>query len=147
MLRNASRAVDANLLNGIGGKLEQGEDFLHAAIRETAEETGYTVSEADCKLRAVVNLEGGYPEDWVMCFFMISVPTQQIPHGSHTPEGELMWLAADQVLHTGYEVVDDLHYCWEDLVAYPGVLFLGLQLNDSEKITHYAASKLPESTK
>lgn len=106
---------DAGRLNGIGGKLETGEDFLSAALRETYEETGFVVEPEHARLRAVVNMTGGYPEDWVMCFFTLDVPTRTIPNGMENDEGQLLWLQRDAVLTSDYELVDDLHYCWEHL--------------------------------
>ena len=78
--RTGKVGVDKNRLNGIGGKLEPGENFLSSAIRETEEETGYIVRAKDVKFSGLINLHGGYPQDWVMCFFKINVNSKKIPH-------------------------------------------------------------------
>lgn len=135
--------TDANRLNGVGGKLETGEDFLAAAIRETEEETGYEVEAQDCKLAGVVNLEGGYSEDWVMCFFVIAVPTKEIPIGNWNAEGELIWLHKDSVLDSKYELVDDLNYLWPKIAGQRKVFFASSIVNQQEKIEKISISELP----
>lgn len=131
-------SVDFGRLNGIGGKVEPGETFVACAIRETLEETGYEVPQENCQLRAVVNLSGGYAQDWMMCFFSMTVETKNVPLGMENPEGNLLWLPASQVLTSGYELVDDLQYIWTDLVEDSRVLFFAAQLNKQEKITQHS---------
>lgn len=92
----------------------------------------------DCQLRAVVNLSGGYQHDWMMCFFVIEVDSHEAPSGLENPEGELLWLPADQVLTAGYELVDDLHYLWQDIVEYSGTIFFAAQIDEHEKITQHS---------
>jgi 8-oxo-dGTP diphosphatase len=135
--------TDANRLNGIGGKLEKGENFLQAAIRETAEETGYLVVEKDCYLAGVVSLEGGYAQDWDICFFVISVDSKDIPLGSSNAEGELLWLHKDSVLNSDYELVDDLHYLWQKIIARSSVFFAGTILDENEKVAKISISEIP----
>lgn len=135
--------TDANRLNGIGGKLEHGENFLAAAIRETKEETGYLVSESDCQLVGIVSLEGGYAEDWVMNFFVITVANKNIPLGLENAEGDLMWLHKDSVLNSNFELVDDLHYLWQKIENPTGIFFAGTIVNEQEKIESISVSELP----
>jgi len=114
--RSMNRNVDAGRLNGIGGKLEKGENFLDAAIRETKEETGYEVTVKDIRFSGIIKLHGGYPDDWVMCFFKIQVHDKNIPLGNKVPDGELIWMHKDEVLSSKYELVDDLNYCWKHII-------------------------------
>lgn len=140
--RAADKKVDAGRLNGIGGKLEPGEDYLSCAIRETLEETGYSVQPEDCRLAGVMKLEGGYAEDWVMCFFAICVPDKKIPVGLNTDEGEFMWIHKDKVLTNEIEAVDDLQYVWEDVLQGDKQFFMTAQLNNKEKIDRYSLQKI-----
>lgn len=136
--RANDKKVDAGRLNGIGGKTEPGEDYLSCAIRETMEETGFQVSPSDCQLIGVVKLEGGYEEDWVMCFFEIEVETDQIPVGWQTDEGDFMWLTPRQALESGYELVDDLNYSLPLFEERKFPFFMTAVLNDQEKIIDHA---------
>ncbi len=135
--RAMDKSVDAGRLNGIGGKTETGEDYLTCAIRETEEETGYVVSADDCRLAGVVKLEGGYEDDWVMCFFVIEVDTKEIPKGFFTDEGEFMWIHKGDLLAMDDEMVDDLQYSWQLIVGGKKPFFMTAVLNDDEKIVKY----------
>jgi 8-oxo-dGTP pyrophosphatase MutT (NUDIX family) len=139
MHRTGNVSVDNNKLNGIGGKLEEGENYLHAAIRETKEETGYMVHESDITFSGLIKLHGGYPDDWVMCFFKANVSTKEIPHGNSMREGELLWLHKDNVLNSGYELVDDLHYVWEYIV-HNKVFFATTEVGEDEKVKKISIS-------
>lgn len=142
MKRSSEKEIDPGRLNGIGGRLEPGEDYLSAAIRETAEETGYVVIESQIQFCGLMKLVGGYEEDWVVAFFKIAVPDKTIPHGTHTPDGELMWLPADSVLGSGFELVDDLHYCFEDVVKGADQFFLTVRVNEQHKIVEHSMRRL-----
>lgn len=135
-------SVDANRLNGIGGKLESQENYLDAAIRETKEETGYIVDPKQCRLSGIVTLENGYPEDWVMCFFVIEVPTKEIPNGLENDEGTLIWMHKDEVLNSKYELVDDLNFCWNDICNQDKIFFAAPKLNSDEKIIEWKSTDL-----
>jgi 8-oxo-dGTP pyrophosphatase MutT (NUDIX family) len=137
--RNKSKRIDPGRLNGIGGRLESGENFLEAAIRETKEESGYIVTTKDIKLAGVVTLQGGYEVDWMMCFFKIQVPTKKLNLNPKTEDGELIWLPKDDVLGADFELVDDINYCFDEIVAGKGVFFLTAKLNDDQLV--YESSK------
>ena len=142
--RSLKKRIDPGRLNGVGGRLEPGENYLDAAIRETEEETGYRVSIEDVSLAGVVKLEGGYPEDWVMCFFKIKVPHMNLPiEGDPNDEGEPVWLHKDKILGSEYDLVDDLNYCMQDIINGKEVFFITAQLDKNQKITVANVSKLP----
>ncbi len=143
--RRADASIDPDKYNGVGGKLESGEDYLSAAIRETAEETGFIVAAADCRLTHVVRLTGGYKDDWIMCFFAIEVPTQTVPHGMQTPDGTLQWLTPEQILSGEYALVDDLNYLFPDVVAQKPVQFVAMEADDSYSITIQSKCSITES--
>lgn len=140
--RGPHKRIDPNRLNGIGGRVEPGEDFLTAAIRETKEETGYVVTAGNIRLAGVVTLEGGYSENWIMCFFTIRVPHMRIPKGKTDDDGKLIWLQKDRVLDSEYELVDDLNYCFQDIALGKRIFFLNAQLNEKEKITNVSIGRL-----
>lgn len=140
--RNKGKKIDPGKLNGIGGRVEPGENYLDAAIRETEEETGYKVNVEDIQLAGVVRLEGGYEEDWVICFFKIKVHSKNIPMGNKTDDGELLWIHKDKVLDTEYELVDDINYCMKDIIVGSQTLFMNVQLNEEQKVTKVSISKL-----
>ncbi|MFZ5376847.1 MAG: NUDIX domain-containing protein [Patescibacteria group bacterium] len=143
--RSNDRWVDGGKLNGIGGKLESGENYLHAAIRETQEETGYVVEEKDIELAGVVRLEEGYPDDWVMVFFKIKVADKNVPFGMTNSEGELLWLHKDKVLNSGYELVDDLNYIFNDIASGKIPFFMSAKVNDRLKIESWTINRLGQS--
>ncbi|MFA6909227.1 MAG: NUDIX domain-containing protein [Patescibacteria group bacterium] len=144
--RNPNKWIDASKLNSIGGRVEPGENFLDAAIRETEEETGIRISPDQMQFAGLVKLEGGYDEDWVMCFFSVEVKTKNIPHGTTTPDGILVWLHKDRVLDSDYEVIDDLNYCFKDIVA-GNVFFLTAKVNDQHNVYDVSLSRLFENKK
>lgn len=141
--RGTHKRIDPGRLNGIGGKLEPGEDYLTAAIRETEEETGYKVLPSDLELATIGKLEGGYEEDWVMAYFKIKVSSQEIPLGLTIDDGEFLWIHKDKVLESKYELVDDLHYVFKDVIAGKDIVFFTAQVNDQEKIEKINISRLP----
>ncbi|MDD2822860.1 MAG: NUDIX domain-containing protein [Candidatus Daviesbacteria bacterium] len=143
--RGKHKKLDPNRLNGVGGRVEPGENYLDAAIRETEEETGYKVSPENIKLAGIVKLEGGYSEDWVMCFFKIKITSKEIPLGENTDDGKLIWINKDKVLDSNFELVDDLNYCFKDLVEEKSLFFMTAKLNNDEKIQSVSISKIPIS--
>lgn len=142
ILRDSKRKIDGGKLNGIGGKVEKGEDYLSAAIRETKEETGLTVDKKDIQLSGVVRLHEGYQDDWTMCFFKIEVPTKEIPLGMEIPEGKLLWLHKDNVLKSEFVLVDDLYYTWDKITQGREIFFMDATVNNQEKITTFSITSL-----
>ena len=141
--RSQKKRIDANRLNGIGGRVEPDENYLDAVIRETKEETGYIVDPSNVRLAAVFKLEGGYKEDWVMCFFKTEVPTKNIPHELlETEDGKLIWLHKDKVLDSQYELVDDINYCFKDIIESKYIIFGNARVNEKEKIEKVSISRL-----
>jgi len=93
LLLHRRRSPNAGVWNGIGGKLEPGEDPYAACIREVREETGLAV--ADPHLRAVLVVTVQASGDvWILYVFAAPAPP-----GRPTPsdEGDLRWVAAGQI--------------------------------------------------
>lgn len=143
--RSKNAKIDAGKLNGIGGKLEPGENYLDAAIRETKEETGYEVALKDIEFVGIIKLHGGYPQDWIMCFFKIKISNKKIPHGTKIKEGKLLWMKKDKVLTSGYNLVDDLNYCFKEIIHNKGTFFITEEVGDDEKIKVMNISILPKT--
>ncbi|NTU46150.1 NUDIX domain-containing protein [Candidatus Roizmanbacteria bacterium] len=140
--RDATLAINPSQLNGVGGKLEPGEDYIGCAIRETAEETGYIISEKDIRFSGLIKFESKERENWVTCFFKIEVPSLEIPLGNSIPEGELLWLRKDDVLSSQYHLVDDINYIWHDIISGEKTFFINAQTEGDEYridslVTHY----------
>lgn len=135
--RGSHKRIDPNRLNGIGGRVDPGEDMLNTVIRETEEETGYKVTSNQIQFRGLLKLEGGYAEDWIVGIFMIEVKDKTIPIGNHTDDGELMWIHKDKVLDTKYELIDDLKYYFKQLIDSDDLLFMNAQMNEQEKVADF----------
>jgi len=140
--RSPDRDVDPNRLNGIGGKVEPGEDFVTAAIRETQEESGLQVNKQDLEFAGFTHLREGYPDDWLAAFFIVHLQQPNLPIDPHTREGDLIWIQQNEVLQTNYELVDDLHYIWPLILEKKLPFFLSAQVNDQEKIVDYSLKTL-----
>lgn len=143
LLRDKSKKIDAGRLNSIGGKVEPGENYLDAVIRETEEETGIIITPKDIKLAGILRLEGGYEQDWVACFFKTEVKTKKIPLGEDTKDGKLLWIHKDKVLHSEHELVDDLYHTFPDIISGKSIFFSNTTINSSEKVEKYSVSKIP----
>lgn len=141
--RNKNVSINPGQLNGIGGKLAFGEDYLSTVIRETREETGYQVSLKDIKFCGIIKFESKDREDWITCFFRIKVPNRNIPIGNKTKEGELIWLHKDKVLISNFDLVEDLYYIFKDIVLGKEIFFLNAQVTgDKYKIIKVTGKKL-----
>jgi 8-oxo-dGTP diphosphatase len=116
-----TKRIWANLYNGVGGHVEQGEDILSAARREVQEETGLDVP--DLKLRAVVNIDGGDSTTGILMFVFTGWSETREITASH--EGALHWVAAEAL--ADLPLVEDLSWLLPRLLALPetaGPLFL-----------------------
>ena len=140
--RDSNKRVDPGRLNGIGGRVESEENFLDAVIRETKEETGYKVNPKDIRFTGVVRLEGGYKEDWIVAMFKTVVSSKDVPHGMETKDGKLVWIHKDKVLDSDYELVDDLNYCFQEVIKGDSIFFMNGQVGDDERFTKVNISKL-----
>lgn len=80
----------ANLYNGIGGHVEQGEDVLSAAYRELHEETGIT--EVNLSLTAIITVDAGESTGIGLFVFRGSLDAGSPLELTPSPEGTLEWI-------------------------------------------------------
>jgi 8-oxo-dGTP diphosphatase len=99
MIHRNARPEDQHLgkYNGLGGKLEPGEDIAAGMRREIAEEAGIDVT--SMQLRGTLNWPGfgKNGEDWMGFIFLIDGFTGTPLRAN--PEGSLSWVEVD-ALHT-----------------------------------------------
>jgi len=81
--------------NGLGGKMEEGEDVLSCLKREIHEEAGLLCS--DVELRGTINWPGfgTSGEDWLGFIFLVH--RYQGEPGTSNEEGELHWKAISEL--------------------------------------------------
>jgi 8-oxo-dGTP pyrophosphatase MutT (NUDIX family) len=135
--------VDSGRLNGVGGKVEPGENYLQAVIRETQEETGYEIQTKDISFCGLARTRDGYAVDWLVAFFRVEVPNKKIPIGDQCREGKFLWLKPEEVFTQGIELVDDLHYLLEKVDENKEIFFAHIQLDEQEKVKEIKIDSLP----
>jgi len=98
----SSKKIWANLWNGSGGHVEQGEGILEAARRELLEETGLKAERMTLCAQVVVNT--GMAPGIIFFVFKAKGLEGEI---KVTSEGELAWFTFNQALKL--EMVEDLY--------------------------------------
>lgn len=104
MIHRVGRPDDVHLgkYNGLGGKVEPGEDIVTSVIREVAEEAGVTVERP--RLRGTISWPGFGTdgEDWFGFIFVADTWTgEQI---THNHEGVLEWIPLVRLLSFDLEL-------------------------------------------
>jgi 8-oxo-dGTP diphosphatase len=98
LIHRTARPEDhhAGKYNGLGGKLEPGEDVVGCMRREVREEAGIECD--DLVLRGTISWPGfgKHGEDWLGFIFRIDRWHGDVK--SANPEGTLGWVAVDQIL-------------------------------------------------
>lgn len=132
--KNENRWVDSGRLNGVGGKVKRDESFLAAAIRETEEEVGLQFKPDKVKFCGFLSTSEGYPQDWLVGFYLIEVDSFKLPVGDKCDEGVFLWLTAKELFKQEAVLVDDLHYLFPDYLHIESPFFAYARLNDQEKV-------------
>jgi len=123
----------ANKFNGIGGHIEAGEDFLAAAHRELAEETG--LRGVDLTLRGLINIavhpNGDAPSGVGVLVFTGHTTSREIAASS---EGGLHWVPVADL--ASLPLVDDLYQLLPLLRNSQSMIYGHYQPNDSGEMTY-----------
>lgn len=104
----------ANLYNGIGGHVEQGEDILSAAYRELQEEAG--IADVNLELCAIVSIDSGERTGITMYVFRGSIAEGTEPVLKPSDEGALEWI--HQFDMVSVPLVEDLPVLIPRVLAY-----------------------------
>ena len=134
VLRNA-RPDDEHLgkYNGLGGKLEPGEDIATGITREIAEEAHLEV--VSMTLRGTVNWPGfgAHGEDWFGFVFLVDAWTGEAPEAN--VEGTLHWVPRPRLLQACSDDPDERRAA--ELPMWEGDRwFLPLVFDDDERPFH-----------
>ena len=126
LLLHRRHLPNAGLWNGIGGKLNPGEDPYAACVREVAEEAGLRIDHP--VLRAVLMISVKSTGDlWVLFTFTAPAPPEE-PVASE--EGELQWIELT-ALGT-LPVLPDLPLLLPHVLSTPEVLTIRLDLDNED---------------
>lgn len=98
MVHRTARPDDQHLgkFNGLGGKLEPGEDVVAGIRRELREEA--EIEATSLHLRGTISWPGFGPhgEDWLGFIFLVDAFTGDVPDAN--PEGTLHWVPLTDVM-------------------------------------------------
>ena len=107
MVHRSARADDQHLgkFNGLGGKLEPGEDIVAGMRRELREEA--SIEATSLRLRGTINWPGFGPggEDWLGFIFVVDAFTGIVPDAN--AEGTLHWVPRSDVMSLPLWEADD----------------------------------------
>ncbi len=98
MVHRTARSDDDHLgkFNGLGGKLDKGEDVVAGARRELLEEANLELVEVTLRGTIVWTGFGQSMEDWLGLIFVARPATTEIP--TQNVEGELSWVRKSRLL-------------------------------------------------
>lgn len=135
------------VMTGIGGKVENHENYLDAAIRETEEETGIKVKKDQVTFKGLErwNYKNTEKTDWIVGFFLIEVESEELPTGNQIEEGELVWLTQEEVLKNKNMLLDDMELIIDYMVKKDkenSQCFIDALVDDNHKIISHTMSVL-----
>ena len=117
LIKKAKPAWQKGRINGIGGKVEPGEESIDAMVREFREETGIETKPSDWKYIALMTGPCGKdPDDWYVRVYASFGP---ISHAQTTTVEEVIEVGAQELPP---EVLINLHWL-VPLCQDPGIKF------------------------
>ena len=93
LLIKRRNAPHAGQWDGIGGKLEPGEDPFTACIREVQEETGLVISSPQLRVLLIITVKST-DELWLIFVFSAEAPQGTL---AASDEGEVAWVEIDRL--------------------------------------------------
>lgn len=108
--RSSSKKTNPGKIIAVGGRVESGETFFDAAVREVFEETGYRILESSLHFAGVIEFGDGFTPQCIACQFKAEIADNRIPKGSTTDDGQLFWVHEKEILSGAWDVVQDLHF-------------------------------------
>jgi 8-oxo-dGTP diphosphatase len=126
--RSANKKLDPGVYSGIGGKVEPGEDFYSALLREIKEETGLTEFES---IKPFSITQHPYPPtkaEWVNVYFNVQIKEQV--KIAPSDDGEYYWKDPKEV--DSLPMVTDLKEYIKILVKNPDAFIFGFFDHDKE---------------
>jgi len=90
----------------------------------------------------VVNLSGSFDDNWVICFFRTEVKSMVIPTPPAIEEGNLIWLQTNKIKMHKFDFVDDINYCFENIVNKKEPFFMDAKFDKNGKIIKYKLDNL-----
>jgi len=125
--RADNKEIDPGAYSGIGGKVEPGEDFYSALLREIKEETGLTEFKS---IRPYSITQHPYPPtnaEWVSLYFIVELEKQVQITGNE--EGEFIWIDPKDI--DSLPIVGDIRDYVKILSKNPKAFILGFFDHDS----------------
>lgn len=114
-----------------GGKIEDGEDPVTAAIREVFEETGIKILAKDIKLKLqAINHHIDKKQTWIIFAFVAELNEEPLLVPSD--EGKLEWFLIEE-LNDNLKIFPPIKYYFDHVLNNkPGILFMSAELKNGE---------------
>ena len=132
--RSLTKSRFPGFILGPGGRLDQGEDVVTAAVREIYEETGIKVPATDVTLAAVAihhHLDRG--EIWVN-FISRSDLTKPPAQIRHSDEGTSEWIPVKSLKDEGKIFPPSKDYIEHIISDQPGILYTNVEFRGGEPV-------------